>query len=320
MKIFLAGATGALGRRLVPILISAGHDVVGMTRTPAKADELRAAGAEPVVADALDRAAVMNAVMMARPNVVVHEMTSLKEMRNLKNLDGELAVTNRLRTEGTENLIAAAQAAGATRFVAQSFTGWPNARNGGRVKTEEDPLDPDPPDAMTRTLDAIRRLEQMVLSAPGLTGILLRYGFFYGPGTSLGEGGNIIAMIRDRKFPLVGDGAGVWSFIHIDDAASATRLAIEGAPPGKYNIVDDEPTEVSVWLPALAQAIGAKPPRHLPAWLGRLVIGEAGISMMTKVRGSSNAAAKRAFGWRPLYASWRDGFRRGLSMQQRKAA
>jgi nucleoside-diphosphate-sugar epimerase len=313
MRIFLAGATGALGKRLVPILVQAGHYVVGMTQTPSKADGLRAAGAEPAVADALDRAAVMKTVMSARPDAVVHEMTSLKALRNLKNFDEEVALTNRLRTESTEYLIAAAQAAGATRFVAQSFSGWPNTRSGGWVKTEEDPLDPDPPKAMRRALDAIRRLEQMVLGAAGLTGIVLRYGGFYGPGTLLGEGGDIIAMVRQRRFPIVGDGAGVWSFIQIDDAAEATRLAIERGSAGKYNIVDDEPAKVSKWLPALAEAIGAKPPYHLPAWLGRFLIGEAGLSMMNQVRGSSNSAAKQALGWLPVYGSWRDGFRRGLS-------
>ena len=296
MKIFLAGATGALGRRLVPILASAGHQVVGMTRTAAKADQLRAAGAEPAIADALDREAVMKAVMLARPDAVVHEVTAIARTGNVKNFDKDLALTNRLRTEGTEYLLAAARAAGATRFVAQSFTGWPNVRDGGRVKNEQDPLDPEPPKAMSRTLEAIRTLERMVLSAAGLMGILLRYGSFYGPGTSIGKGGEVVEMVRKRRFPIFGDGAGVWSFIHIDDAALATRLAIERGHAGKYNVVDDEPAEVSMWLPDLAQVIGAKPPLHLPAWLGRLVIGEAGMSLMKEIRGSSNAAAKKAFG------------------------
>lgn len=313
MRVFLAGATGAIGKRLVPLLVSAGHHVVGMTRTPAKADELRAAGAEPVVADALDRDAVRDAVLQARPTVVIHQMTALTKMRNLKHFDDEFELTNRLRTEGTEYLLTAARAAGAERFIAQSYTGWPNARTGDRVKSEEDPLDTNPPEAMRRTLDAIRQLEQMVPGASGLTGIVLQYGSFYGHGTSIGEGGDIYEMVRKRRFPIVGDGAGVWSFIHIDDAAQATGLALGEVPAGIYNIVDDEPAEVSVWLPELARAIGAKPPYHLPAWIGRLVIGDAGLSMMTEARGSSNAKAKRVLGWRPSYASWRDGFRRGLS-------
>jgi nucleoside-diphosphate-sugar epimerase len=320
MKIFLAGATGALGKRLVPIMIAAGHQVVGMTKTPGKIGELTEAGAQPVVADALDPQAVMKAVMRARPHVVIHQMTSLAKMRDLKHFDKELESTNRLRTEGTEYLLAAAQAAGATRFIAQSFTGWPNSRTGGRVKSEEDPLDANPPEGMRRTLAAIQSLEEMVLGAPGLSGVVLRYGSFYGPGTSIVQGGEIIEMVRARRLPVFGDGAGIWSFLHIDDAASATSLAIERGPSGKYNVVDDEPAEVSTWLPYLATAIGAKPPHHLPAWLGRLVIGETGLSMMTSIRGSSNALAKRAFGWRPIYASWRDGFRRGLSAASSKAA
>jgi nucleoside-diphosphate-sugar epimerase len=284
-----------------------------MTRTPAKADALRAAGAEPAVADAFDREDVRNAVMRVRPTVVVHQITAIAKMRNLKHFDDEFALTNRLRTKGTQHLLAAAQEAGARRFVAQSYTGWPNARNGDRVKNQEDPLDTDPPKARRRTLESIRELEQMVTGAAGLAGIVLRYGSFYGPGTLVGDGGDIIEMVRQRMFPIFGDGGGVWSFIHTDDAANATRMVIEEGPAGIYNIVDDESAEVSAWLPELAQAIGAKPPLHLPAWLGRLVIGDAGLSMMTEVRGSSNAKAKRLLGWRPAYASWRDGFRRGLS-------
>jgi nucleoside-diphosphate-sugar epimerase len=313
MKIFLAGATGALGKRLLPLLVSDGHQVIGMTRDPAKADSLRAAGAEPAVADALDVKAVRNAVVPAQPDVVIHEMTSLATMQNPKNFDAEFAVTNRLRTEGTEHLLAAAVESGASRFVVQSFTGWPNQRTGGRVKTEADPLDPEPPRAMRRSLDAIHKLEVMVANATRLTGIVLRYGSFYGPGTSLGSDGEVVEMVRRRRFPIFGDGGGVWSFVHIDDAACATRFAIELGPAGRYNIVDDDPAEVSVWLPALAKAVGAKPPLHLPAWLGRLVIGEAGVSMMTRIRGSSNAAAKCLLGWSPRYASWREGFRSGLS-------
>ena len=313
MKVFLAGATGAVGKRLVPMLVAAGHQVVGMTRTPEKASVLRAAGAEPVVADALDGDAVRNAVMQARPAVVIHELTALAKMRDLKHFDREFEITNRLRTEGTEHLIAGAQAAGAERFVAQSFTGWPNDRSGDRLKDESDELDTTPPEAMSRSLDAIRRLEQMVAGAAQLTGVVLRYGALYGPGTSLGEGGEMTEMVRQRKLPIFGEGTGVWSFLHIDDAAQAAMLAMERGNSGLYNIVDDEPAEVSDWLPDLARALGAKPPRHLPAWLGRLVIGDAGLSMMNSVRGSVNTKAKRLLRWQPLYPNWREGFRRGLS-------
>jgi nucleoside-diphosphate-sugar epimerase len=309
VKIFLAGATGAIGRRLVPLLVSGGHQVIGATRTKGKVDGLRAAGAEPVVVDALDRDAVMQAIGSARPDAIVHQMTALAKLRSLKNFDREFALTNRLRTEGTRNLMAAARAMGVRRFVAQSYTGWPNIRQGGRVKTEDDPLDPNPPPAARQTFDAIRQLEATVSGASGMTGIVLRYGSFYGPGTSIAPDGDIGQMVRQRKFPIVGDGGGVWSFTHIDDAATATVLAIERGPSGIYNIVDDEPAEVSVWLPELAKTLGAKPPYHLPSWLGQLVIGETGISMMTKVRGSSNAKAKRVLGWQPTYPSWRGGFR-----------
>jgi nucleoside-diphosphate-sugar epimerase len=312
VRIFIAGASGAIGKRLVPLLTGEGHQVIATTRSPRKAEGLRAAGAVPVVLDALDRDTVLKAVASARPDVVVHQLTALAGVRNFRKIDHELALTNRLRTEGTDHLLAAALAAGARRFVAQSFTGWPNAREGGRVKTEEDPLDAHPPKAMRRTLDSIRRLEATVTGTSGMEGIVLRYGAFYGPGTSLARGADILERVRQRKLPVLGSGAGVWSFIHIDDAAQATRLAIHQGPPGIYNIVDDEPAEVSLWLPDLARAIGAPPPYRLPLWLGRLLAGEGAASMMTRVRGSSNAKAKRLLNWQPAYASWRDGFRRGL--------
>jgi nucleoside-diphosphate-sugar epimerase len=320
MKIFLAGATGAIGKRLVPMLASAGHQVVGMTRTAAKTDALRAAGAQPVVADALDAEAVRRAVVGTHPTVVVHQMTALAKLDNPRNFDRDFALTNRLRTVGTQYLLSAAQETGAKRFIAQSYAGWPNERNGSRIKSEEDPLNARPPKAMAEILNSIRQLEQMVSSAAGLTGIVLRYGSFYGPGTSMGEGGGVIETVRRRKFPLFGDGAGVWSFIHIDDAANATRIAIENGEAGTYNIVDNEPAEVSTWLPDLAQALGAKPPLRLPAWLGWLMIGDAGLYLMTKARGSSNAKAKRVLGWQPFYSSWRDGFRHGLSGEPGKMA
>ena len=312
MRIFVAGATGTLGRRLVPLLVERGHQVTGMTRTAGKAAGLRAAGAEPVVADALDRDAVLAAVVAARPEVVVHELTALAEMTDFRKLDQGFALTNRLRTEGTNHLLAAARAAGARRFVAQSFAGWPFARVGGPVKTEDDPLDPDPPAQLRRTLDAIRHLESAVLGAEGLEGVVLRYGGFYGPGTSAGEGGFMLEDLRRRRFPLVGAGTGVWSFVHIDDAATATVAAVERGAPGIYQIVDDDPAPVSEWLPALAAAVGARPPRRVPAWVARLAGGAHGVVLMTEVRGASNAKARRELGWRPAWPSWRQGFRAGL--------
>jgi nucleoside-diphosphate-sugar epimerase len=313
MKIFVAGASGAVGKRLVPLLVAAGHRVTATTRSPQKSDGLRAMGAEPIVLDGLDRDGVRQAILSARPDAVVHEMTALASMRSLKHFDDVFAVTNRLRTEGTRHLLEAAQAAGVRKFVAQSYAGWPSERRGGRVKTEADPFDPAPAKSMARTFAAIRTLEQLVLEAAGIEGTVLRYGGFYGPGTSIAEDGDVVKMVRRRQLPVIGGGAGVWSFLHVDDAACATQLALDRNAPGLYNIVDDEPAEVSVWVPELAHVIGAKPPMRLPAWIGRLAVGEAGIVMMTEVRGASNAKAKRALGWTPAYASWRDGFRRGLA-------
>jgi len=314
MRIFLAGATGAIGGRLVPLLLEAGHEVTGTTRSPAKADVLRAAGAEPVMADGLDRDAIVAAIAAARPDAIVHQLTALGDLTSLRNLDGAFALTNRLRTEGTDNLLAGAREAGTRRFVAQSFTGWPYARTGGPVKTEDDPLDPDPVPSMSKTLAAIRRLEQTVTQAGG---IALRYGGFYGPGTGLTPGGDQVELIRKRRFPIVGDGGGVWSFIHIDDAAAATLAALERGTPGAiYNVVDDDPAPVREWLPALAAAAGAKPPRRLPRWLARVVAGESVATMMTEIRGASNAKAKRELGWEPAHPSWREGFRAALQGRQ----
>ena len=242
----------------------------------------------------------------------MHEATDLQRIGNLRRFDREFARTNRLRTEGTDNLLAAALAAGATRFVAQSFGGWTYARDGGTVKAEDDALDPNPFPAQETTLAAIRHLERAVTGAAGLDGIALRYGGFYGPGTSLSADGEHAEAIRRRKFPIVGSGAGVWSFVHIDDAAAATLAAIEGGPAGIYNVVDDDPAPVSEWLPELAAALGAPPPRRVPAWVGRLAVGPHGVAMMTEIRGASNAKAKRLLGWRPGYPSWREGFRSGL--------
>ena len=313
MRVFIAGASGAVGRRVVPLAMGAGHQVTGMTRFEDKAEGLRARGAEAVVANALDRAAVVAAVAKARPEVVVHQLTALSSFANLRRFDREFEATNLLRTQGTTNLIAAARAAGARRLVAQSFAGWPYARSGGPVKTGEDELDPDPPAKFQGTLNAIRYLERAVLTAEGLDGVVLRYGAFYGPGTSLGEGGKYLKAVRQRRFPIIGEGAGVWSFIHIDDVASATLSAIEHGEAGIYKIVDDEPAPVAEWLPFLASAISAPPPRHIPAWLGRLLVGEHGLAIMNEVRGASNSKAEREFAWQPRYASWREGFREGLA-------
>lgn len=312
MRIFVAGAAGAIGQRLVPLLVQAGHQVTGTTHNPAKADVVRALGAEPVVVDALDPAAVLTTVGDARPAVVVHQLSALSGRVDFRRFDQSFAQTNRLRTEGTRNLLAAARAAGARRFVAQSFTGWPNVRTGGPVKTELDPIDPQPTAASRETVTALRILESTVTQAEGIEGIVLRYGIFYGPGTAIAPGGAVLEMVRNRRLPVVGEGGGVWSFVHIDDAARATVAACEGSATGIYNIVDDDPAPVRHWLPYLAGAIGAKPPRRMPTWLVRPLLGEQGISMMTMIRGSSNAKARAELGWQPAYPSWRQGFREGL--------
>ena len=311
MRVFVAGASGAIGGRLVPMLMEAGHAVVAMTRTAEKADAIRASGAEPVLADALDADSVGAAVRAAEPEAVVHQLTALSSMTgNPRKFAEDFALTNRLRTEGTDHLLAAARAAGARRFVAQSYAGWPYAREGGPVKSEDDPLDPDPPAAARDALDAMRYLDRIVPGAEGIEGVVLRYGGFYGPGTGIarGEESALIEAIRKRRFPVVGGGTGVWSFVHIDDAASATLAALDRGAPGIYNVVDDDPAPVSEWLPALADAIGAKPPRRVPTWIGRLAGGEMAVSLMTQVRGASNAKAKRELGWQPEHPSWREGF------------
>ena len=314
MRVFVAGGTGALGRPLVPLLVERGHEVAGLTRSAERAEWLKRTGAIAAIGDALDRNAVMNAVFRAEPEVVVHELTAFSKLgTNLRRFERDVAETNRLRTEGTDILLAAALAAGSRRFVAQSFAGWTYARDGGPVKTEADPLDSDPLPQMRGALDAIRYHEGAALGTDGFDGIVLRYGIFYGPGTSFGAGGLYVREIRRRRFPIVGEGGAVWSFVQVDDAASATVAAIEGGKPGVYNVVDDEPAPVALWLPELAAAIGAKSPLRVPVWLGRLFAGELGVLLMTDTRGSSNAKAKRELGWQPIYASWRDGFRHGLA-------
>jgi nucleoside-diphosphate-sugar epimerase len=308
MKVLVAGATGALGKQLVPRLVANGHDVFGITRSSSKQDALRALGARPVVADALDPDQVARAVAEAEPDVIVHELTALSASIDMRHFDRDFALTNRLRTEGTDHLLAAGRATGVKKFVAQSYAGWPFARTGGAVKTEEDPLDPSPARQMRETHAGIRHLERAVLAADWTEGVVLRYGGFYGPGTSLSLGGEHVELIRRRRFPVVGDGAGVWSFVHIEDAAAATAAAVERGRRGVYNIVDDEPAPVAEWLPAAAAAFGAKPPWHVPRWLGRVLAGEAATVMMTEVRGASNEKAKRELGWQPAHSSWRQGF------------
>jgi nucleoside-diphosphate-sugar epimerase len=315
MKVFVAGAGGAIGRQLVPRLVADGHDVVGMIRSQAKRNLISDLGAQPVVADALDADAVTRAVSEAKPETIVHQLTSIPGAIDTRHIDRDFALTNRLRTEGTDNLLAAAKEVGARRFVAQSFAGWPYDSRGGGVKTEEDPLDPEPVAPLRGILEAIRHLESAVADADWIEGLVLRYGPFYGPGTSLSAGpdATMTEMVRKRRFPVVGDGAGVWSFIQIEDAAAATVAAVRGGPAGIYNIVDDDPAPVSEWLPALAEAIGAKPPMRVPRWLGRLGAGEAGMVLMTKAPGVSNEKAKRELNWQPRYPSWRQGFVEGLS-------
>jgi nucleoside-diphosphate-sugar epimerase len=314
MKVFVAGATGALGKQLVPMLVASGHDVVGMTRTGSKRDQLRQLGAEPVVVDALDADQVGRAVGEAEPDVIVHQLTAIPPAVNMRRFDRDFALTNRLRTEGTDHLLSAGRAAGVKRFVAQSNAGVPYARTGGPVKDEEDPLDREPLPVMRDGLAAIRHLETAVLHASWTEGTVLRYGWFYGPGTSLAldPPGSQIEMIRKRQFPVVGDGAGVWSFIHVVDAATATLAAVEDGPSGVFNVVDDEPARVAEFLPVLAAAVGAKPPRRVPRWIGRLLAGEMAVMAMTELRGASNAKAKRALDWRLRYPSWRQGFAEGL--------
>ncbi len=312
MRVFVAGGTGALGKRLLPLLIAEEHEVIALVRSAARTGMVEALGAKAAIADALNQDELAQRVENARPDVIIHQLTAIPAALDFRKLDEAFATTNRLRTQVTDALLAAGRRVGTRRFIAQSFCGWPFARVGGPVKTEEDPLDPHPPAAFSRTLAAIRYLEDAVRQVEGLEALALRYGFFYGPGTSIGSNGSVVELVRRRRLPVVGDGKGVWSFLHIEDAARATMAAITRGAPGVYNVVDDEPAPVSVWLPALAQAVGAKPPFHVPAWLGRPLIGEGGLAMMTQIRGGANTKARRELEWEPIYPSWRRGFVEGL--------
>ncbi|HYZ30449.1 MAG TPA: NAD(P)-dependent oxidoreductase [Thermoleophilaceae bacterium] len=300
MRIFVVGASGAIGTRLVPQLIDRGHEVVGTYRSPAHAERVRALGAKPVQLDVLDRRAVRQAVLENDPEAIIHQATALTNARFSRNLDRTFAQTNRIRTEGTDALLSAAREAGVGRFVAQSFASMRYGRDGAMVKTEDDPLNPAPLKSTRESNAAMRHLDEAVTEAGG---IALRYGGFYGA-----DNDGLVEPVRKRQFPIVGDGGGVFSFIHLDDAAAATVLAVEHGVPGIYNVVDDEPAPVREWLPVLAAALGAKPPRHVPRWLARVVAGEGAVMIGTESRGASNAKAKRDLGWTLRYPSWRQGF------------
>ena len=303
MRVFVAGATGVIGQYLVPSLVAAGHEVTGTTRSPAKAGQLKSAGATPAVVDGLDRQAVLDAVRAAQPDVIVHQMTALASMSSFRNFDKEFAVTSELRTKGTDYLLEGARQAGTRRFIAQSFIGWNNARTGSLVKSETDPLDADPVPSTRQALAALRHLEETVPAAVP-EGLVLRYGPLYGHGSS----GSMLDVVRKRQLPVIGGGAGIWSFCEVTDAAAATVAAVTRGEAGLYNVVDDDPAPVHEWLPYLAECLGVKAPMHAPAWVGKLLAGDLVVAMMTEARGSSNAKARRELSWAPGYPSWRDGF------------
>jgi 2-alkyl-3-oxoalkanoate reductase len=300
MRVMVIGASGAIGTRLVPQLTGRGHEVIGTFRSPVNVGRVRALGAQPVALDLLDPGAVRQAVLETGPEAIIHQATALAGRGFSRKLDRTFAETNRLRTEGTDALLAAAREAGVRRFVAQSFAPFRYARQGGMVKTEDDPLDPAPPAGAHGTNAAMAHLDRAVTDAGG---IALRYGGFYGAASD-----PLVRLVRRRQYPIIGDGEGVTSWIHLDDAAAATVLALEHGGAGLYNIVDDEPAPTREWLPVLADALGAKPPRHVPAWLVRLIAGEDAVMGATRSRGASNAKAKRELGWTLRYPSWRQGF------------
>jgi nucleoside-diphosphate-sugar epimerase len=303
MRVFVAGATGVVGRPLVAALAGAGHQVTGTTRSPAKAAVLHNLGATPVIVDGLDRQAVIDAVKTAQPDVIVHQLTQLADLRSMRNFDRAFAVTNELRTRGTDNLLEAARQAGTRRFIAQSYSGWNNNRRGGPVTTEDDPLDPEPLPTAEQALAAIRHVEDAVPAAVP-EGLVLRYGPFYGHGAS----DFMLGLVRKRQLPVIGAGTGIWSFCEVTDAAAATAAAVTRGAPGLYQVVDDDPAPVREWLPYLSRCMGAKPPMHVPAWLGRILAGPVVVTMMTQARGAANDKARHELGWSPRYPSWRDGF------------
>jgi nucleoside-diphosphate-sugar epimerase len=310
MKVFVAGASGVIGRRLVPILSSQGHAVTGMTRSEAKADLVRASGAQPLICDVFDAGALEEKLLAVAPDVVVHELTDLPPALDPRKMEEQAAGNDRIRVEGTRNLVAAARAAGARRVVAQSIA-FAYAPGGG-LKTEEDALYDDVPWPWSRSIDALHQLEDAVTATDGLEGVVLRYGFFYGPGSAYAADGYYAEQVRRRRFPIVGRGGGVFSFIHVDDAAAATVAAVEGGRPGIYNVVDDDPAPLREWLPAYAEAVGAKRPMRVPKLIARLVAGSYTARMATELRGASNDRAKRELAWTPRYPSWRQGFAEAL--------
>jgi 2-alkyl-3-oxoalkanoate reductase len=307
MRVFVAGASGAIGRALVPKLVAAGHDVTGTTRSEERAEAIRSGGARAAICDALDADALRRAVAEAAPEVVVHQLTAIPQRFNPRNTSLYDA-TNRIRREGTRNLVDAARAAGVRRLVCQSiaFAYRPGARP--EVKDEDAPLALGAPPPFGEGVRAVQEMERMVLEADGMEGIMLRYGWFYGPGTHFGEDGSMSEDIRRRRFPIIGKGAGLWSFVHVDDAAGATVTAVERGAPGIYNVVDDDPAPMREWLPAFAEAIGARSPRRVPVWLARLVAGKMATGVNVQP-GATNAKAKRELGWEPRWPSWRTGFR-----------
>jgi 2-alkyl-3-oxoalkanoate reductase len=312
MRVLVAGAGGVVGKVLVPALAARGHKVLGLVHSEERASLVQSLGAQPVIADALDRTGIADCVQRFKPDAITHQLTALPASTDLRHFGKVFEQTNRLRTTGLDNLLAAARAVGVRRFVAQSFCGWPNERIGGPVKTEDDPLDAHSPEQFRSTLVALKHVEATMASATDVRGCALRYGGFYGPGTFISADGAMVRQVRRRLAPVVGNGAGVWSFLHVADLASATVAALEGDAVGTFNVADDDPAPVSVWLPALAEAVGAGKPFRLPAFIARLLLPEHLYVLMTDVRGGSNAKFKRTFGWQPQFASWRDGFQRGL--------
>ena len=314
MNIFFAGATGVIGRQLLPRLIEAGHTVTAITRSPDRVTQLRAAGAQPVICDVFDRDTLARAVRDAKPEVVIHQLTNIPQHLDTRRVDRDFAQTNRLRSEGTQLLMQAARVAGARLFIAQSIATF-YAPDSARPATEDVPLYKDAPPAFAGMVQALDALEHTVLNTTGIDGIVLRYGYFYGPGTIYAADGSFVADVRKRRVPIIGSGNGVTSFIHVADAAAATVLAMNAGRPGIYNIVDDDPAPIRVWLPVVAALCGAPRPMALPAIIGRLAAGRWGYYFMTEQRGASNARARQQLDWRPQYASWRDGFRAELTAQ-----